>query len=284
MRSSLKLLCGAVFAAIAALPAAAADYTDGNIHKNDYKWMQVNFMDSEKARIPFNAQSDTYMELEFGGRSGIVDFYGYVDWFDLFNRPSDQRHASGSNDNDNSFAKLAPRISLDALTHSNLAFGPVQELYIASEFDIGDRRLWENYIGLGADVKMPWLGKVGVNLMKRYVRENYGAANENNWDGYQLATNYFKPFVFFKDKSFIAYQGYLDYKFGANKIKDDGLHADNSIEWFHGFYWHSDRYAVGYGLKYFHNMALVKDGGSAFPGNKQDTSGFGHYFSMTYKF
>ncbi|WP_412841915.1 outer membrane protein OmpK, partial [Aeromonas dhakensis] len=28
--------------------------------------------------------NDTYFEMEFGGRSGLFDLYGYVDVFDIF--------------------------------------------------------------------------------------------------------------------------------------------------------------------------------------------------------
>ncbi len=115
--------------------------------------------------------------------------------------------------------------------------------------------------------------------MARYVRENFGAENERKWDGYILSTNWFKPFYFFPNNSFISYQGYLDYKFGANEIADSTDRSDTSVEWFNGLYWHSNRYAVGYGLKYYKDMALLKDGGFA-----GETSGFGHYFSVTYKF
>ena len=41
MRKSLLTL--GLLAATAA-PAMAADYSDGDIHKNDYKWLQFNLM------------------------------------------------------------------------------------------------------------------------------------------------------------------------------------------------------------------------------------------------
>nr|WP_277602578.1 outer membrane protein OmpK [Citrobacter freundii] len=44
-------------------------------------------------------------------------------------------------------------------------------------------------------------------------------------------------------------------------------------------YWHSEHYAVGYGLKYFRNMALMENHGGA-----GRTTGLGHYFNLTYKF
>lgn len=285
MTGFMKCALGAALSIVAVSPSFATDFSDGDIHKNDYKWLQFNLMRSENARIPYGAQDDTYVEMEFGGRSGMWDLYGYVDWFDALDSSSDDRHNS-----DNMFAKIAPRLSLDALTKKDLSFGPVKELYIASVTNVGDNALFEHYIGLGSDIQVPWFGKVGLNLYARYVRENYGAHNEGKFDGYMISTNWFKPFKEFENGSFLSYQGYLDYKFGADELKHDaadaGAHASNAMEWFNGLYWHSKRYAVGYGLKYFHNMALVKDDYpvSFLKDGKQDTSGIGHYFSVTYKF
>lgn len=74
--------------------ASAADYKDGDTHKNDYKWFQFNLMQSVDAKVPYDAHNDTYLEMEFGGRSGIFDLYGYVDIFDIFDRKQDDRHDS----------------------------------------------------------------------------------------------------------------------------------------------------------------------------------------------
>ena len=73
MRKSLLAL--GVVAAMSA-PAMAADYSDGDIHKNDYKWLQFNLMGAINEK-PGNSTHD-YLEMEFGGRSGIFDLYGYV--------------------------------------------------------------------------------------------------------------------------------------------------------------------------------------------------------------
>jgi nucleoside-specific channel-forming protein len=254
--------------------AAAADYNDGNTHKDDYKWINFNLMHSVDAKIPYGARNGTYLEMEFGGRSGIFDLYGYVDMFDVFDSKQDDRH-----EGDNFFAKISPRMSLDGLLGYDLSVGPVQEWYIATVTNIGDRELFEHFIGLGSDVNVPWFGKMGMNVYARYVRENYGEANESKWDGYMFSTNWFTPFYHFDNGSYLSYQGYLDYQFGANEIADNQLHSNNATEWFNGLYWHSDRYAVGYGLKYFHNMALTRDNAGA-----GRTTGWGHYFNLTYKF
>lgn len=252
----------------------AAEIKDGDIHKNDFKWFQFNLMQSIDNKIPFGNQQDTYLEMEFGGRSGILDLYGYLDVFDVFDTSDSDRHGG-----DNFFVKIAPRFSLDYLTGHDLSAGPFQEWYISTLFNIGDRALFEQYVGIGTDIQIPWLGKLGANLMARYVRENFGAANERKWDGYILSTNWFTPFYTFANDSFISYQGYLDYKFGANEISNSRDRSDTSLEWFNGFYWHSKRYAAGYGLKLYKDMALLKDGGFA-----GETSGVGHYLSLTYKF
>ena len=217
----------------------SADYAD-NVHKNDYKWLQFNILHSVNNKLPFNNQDDTFFEMEFGGRSGFFDLYGFIDVLDIFDTSKSDLH-----NKDNLFFKFAPKISLDALTGHDLSIGPVTEWYIATQTNVGDRSLFEQFIGIGADIQIPW----------------------------------FKPFYEFTDKSFITYQGFLDYTFGANEISDDIDRTSSSLAWYNGLYWHSERYAAGYGLKIYKDMSLFKDGGIA-----GETSGPGHYFVLSYKF
>lgn len=257
----------------------AADTEVSLLHKNDYKWFQFNIMQSIDNKIPFQNQQDTYLELEFGGRSGIFDLYGYLDVFDIFDSPQSDRHDNSATvQDDNFFFKFAPRVSLNAVFGQDKYEGFVSEVYISGLMNVGDRSLFEQYIGLGSDIQMPWMGKMGLNLMARYVRENFQAENEGRWDGYILSTNWFKPFYDLGPGT-LTYQGYLDYKFAATQISDDTNRSEDSLEWFNGLYWHTKQYALGYGLKYYKDMALLKDGGFA-----GETTGFGHYLSVTYKF
>lgn len=280
MAKFTKTLIAAGLLAAAATPAFAADYS-GDIHKNDFKWMQFNVMHTIDQR-PMSAKdgyNDTYLEMEFGGRSGMFDLYGYVDVFDIFQSSHSDKH-NGSN----IFMKFAPRLSLDALTGKDLSFGPVQELYIATLNNVEtghgkDGNMMENMIGLGADVQVPWFGKVGMNLYARHATESGFTAEEGDWNGYQFSMNWFKPFYTFSNGSFVSYQGYLDYLFDKDTHGDNNQSA-NGLGTFHGIYWHSDRYAVGYGLKYFNEIYGINNG--AFGG--LNTTGFGHYFSVTYKF
>jgi len=252
----------------------AADYTDGNIRKRDSKWFQFNFFNGFENKNPFNNKKDMFFEIEFGGRSGVLDVYGFVDLFDALNTPQSSMH-----NQDNIFFKFEPRISLDGLTKSDLSLGPVKEWYISNLFMVADRSFSLQFIGVGTDMEIPWFGKSVVNLMARYVRENFGAANENRWDGGLLEIAWFKPFYTFDDKSFVSYQGYLNYFFDARMIADSVDRSDNSLEWFNGFFWHTDHYAAGYSLKYDKDIALFRSGGVA-----GTTTGFGHYLVVTVKF
>ncbi|AMG06678.1 outer membrane protein OmpK [Vibrio parahaemolyticus] len=263
MRKSLLAL--SLLAATSA-PVLAADYSDGDIHKNDYKWMQFNLMGAfnELPGFPDGSNHD-YLEMEFGGRSGIFDLYGYVDVFNLASDPGSDK--SGK---EKIFMKFAPRMSLDAVTGKDLSFGPVQELYVSTLMEWGGAsEVNSQKIGLGSDVMVPWLGKIGLNLYGTYD------SNKKDWNGYQISTNWFKPFYFFENGSFISYQGYIDWQFG---MKDEYSSSSYGGAMFNGIYWHSDRFAVGYGLKGYKNIYGIKEV------NGVDSTGFGHYIAVTYKF
>ncbi|WP_428619219.1 outer membrane protein OmpK, partial [Shewanella sp.] len=192
--------------------AFAADRSD--IYATDYKWMQFNAMYAiDEHPIGGDSAHHNYLEMEFGGRKGIVDLYGYVDVFNLGNESSGDK-ASGSGAS-KMFMKFAPRFSLDAITGTDLSFGPVQELYFSTLFNWGGGAIGEDvnatFWGIGADVNVPWLGKTGMNLYAHYD------LNAKEWNGYQFSMNWFKPFHFFDNKSFLSFQGYIDWQFGGDE-------------------------------------------------------------------
>ncbi|GAA0834015.1 outer membrane protein OmpK [Marinomonas arenicola] len=272
-----KLLLGLGIAATAST-ALAADYSD-DIHKNDYSWRQFNLMYAFNELPDPKGNDHDYLEMEFGGRSGIVDLYGYIDVFNLLSSDSSDKYGS-----DKMFLKLAPRFSLDGMTGKDLSFGPVQELYISTLFningghdtDVGTDKesdaVNNAFFGLGADVNVPWLGKVGMNLYGLYDM----TGRRQDWNGYQFSANWFKPLTTFENGSFLAYQGYVDYQFG---MKSEYTSSSTGLANFNGLYWHSKRYAVGYGLKYFHDVYGIQNGQFGLK-----TTGFTQYVDVTYKF
>lgn len=252
-------------------PVFAADYSD-DIHKNDYKFLQFNLMYALNEKPQPSDAGTTghdYLEMEFGGRSGIFDLYGYVD---VFNLTSNDNSDNDKADSDKIYMKFAPRMSLDAVTGKDLSFGPVQELYIASEMNWGGGNAQgpnAQKIGFGSDINVPWLGKMGLNLYATYD------SDLKDWNGFQISNNWFKPLINFENGSFISYQGYIDYQFG---MKDKYSSASNGGAMFNGLYWHSERFAAGYGLKAFYNVYGIKDSSAL------ETTGLTHYFDVTYKF
>ncbi|GGA94345.1 nucleoside-specific channel-forming Tsx family protein [Agarivorans gilvus] len=272
-------LAGAALIAATSLTSHAAEIGD-DVHANDFHWMQLNLMHTidQKPHDIDQGYKDTYLEFEFGGRSGYFDFYGYVDVFDITNSESSSKHETGG-----MFMKFAPRLSLDAVTGKDLSFGPVQELYIANLNNFGQQQQ-EHFIGLGADVALPWFGKVGMNLYSRYSVKNFGNEDEGSFNGFQFSANWFKPVYFFDNGSFISYQGYWDHMFAANGYSSQANRTTSGGQTYHGIYWHSDRFAAGYGLKSFYDTYGMRDGFAAYPGGSPlETTGFGHYFSITYK-
>ena len=230
---------------------------------------------------------DTYVEFEFGGRYEWLDLYGYVDFLDVLNDSSSDKHGQ-----DNFFVDIEPRISIDYLLNKDLSYGALKELYFA--FDIyyadvppeSDKGLKIVWMGIGSDIEIPWLGKSGVNFYTRYIEDNYSASNEGSFDGYVAHINWFKPLYFFSENKFISFQGYVDYEFGSDLGKTDfekTYRTSDSFQSYLGLWLHEKKWAVGYGLKAYKDMTQWKDGQDLF-GKKTDTTGFGHYFNVAYKF
>ncbi|WP_394393752.1 outer membrane protein OmpK [Shewanella woodyi] len=258
-------------------PTFAADRSD--LRGGDYGWMQFNAMYAIN-ELPRDNSTDNghdYLEMEFGGRAGIVDLYGYVDVFNLTNRDyGDKGAGKGSS---KIFMKFAPRFSIDAMTGWDLSVGPIQEVYFSTLFNWDDRvgeGVNSTFWGLGADVMVPWLGKTGMNLY------GYYDLNNKEWNGYQFSMNWFKPVVNFDNGTFVAFQGYVDYQFGADADSTAFVPTTSSggAAYF-GLHWHSDNYALGYGLKAYQDVYLVEDGVGALD---LESTGFAHYFTATYKF
>lgn len=277
MKNVKTIALATALTATMAAPAFAADRSD--LRGGDYGWMQFNAMYAVN-ELPRDGSTDNghdYLEMEFGGRAGIVDLYGYVDVFNLTNRDyGDKGAGKGSS---KIFMKFAPRFSIDAMTGWDLSVGPIQEVYFSTLFNWDDRvgeGVNSTFWGLGADVMVPWLGKTGMNLY------GYYDLNNKEWNGYQFSMNWFKPVVNFDNGSFIAFQGYVDYQFGADAVDDEFVPTTSSggAAYF-GLHWHSDNYALGYGLKGYNDVYLLKDDGGIVG---LETTGFAHYFTATYKF
>ena len=240
------------------------------VQSNDYKWINLNLMYAHKELPRPKATTHdghNYFELEFGGRSGILDLYGYVDIFNLSNRDESDKKGQPK-----AFMKFAPRLSL---TGSLDTLGPVTDIYLATLFSWGggSKDTNNSFWGLGADLQVPWFGKVGLNLYGLYD------LNKKDWNGLQVSTNWFTPFYKFANGSFIAYQGYIDYQFGAKSTFAGSPQSKSGGAMFNGLYWHYNKFAMGYGLKLYSDIYLIKNNSSGLK-----SSGASNFFAVSYKF
>ena len=225
------------------------------------QWANVILMKGVNQRGgPFKFD-DTYLEVEFGGRYEWLDLYGYVDFIDILNSKSSDKH--GSN---NYFVDIEPRISLDYLFNKDFSYKALKELYLAFDYYYADepngKGLNVLWMGIGSDIDIPWLGTSGVNFYTRYIDENYGASNEHTFDGYVAHINWFKPLYFFTDSRFISFQGYLDYEFGSDLDENSferQYRTSDSLQSYLGLYLHNKSWLIGYGLKAYKNMTQWKD-------------------------
>ncbi|CAM3307650.1 nucleoside-specific channel-forming Tsx family protein [Shewanella violacea] len=282
MKNVKTLALATALAATAAMsaPTFAADRGE-DIRSGDYSWMQFNAMYAvnELPRSDADDGGHDYLEMEFGGRAGFVDLYGYVDVFNLATGDSGDK-ATGAGKS-KMFMKFAPRFSIDAITGWDLSAGPIQEVYFSTLFNWGGGIIGEDvnasFWGIGADVMVPWLGKTGMNLYAHYDM------NGKEWNGYQFSMNWFKPFYNFDNGSFVSFQGYVDYQFGADDDYGNEFvpMTSNGGAAYFGVHWHSDNYALGYGLKAYQDVYLLEDNGGIVG---LETTGFAHYFTATYKF
>lgn len=183
----------------------------------DFKFVNFNLMHGNGMTALGPKANDTYLEIEIGGRKGAFDFYGYIDFSDVVHNEefSDFNEKSNEAGNTNFFAELMPRISMNELLDVNLSFGPVKEVYLAGYLKVGESDLWINGLGLGTDIEVPWLGTMGLNAYALYVAEDFDSEREEKWDGYLIKNNWFKPFYFFDNGTFLSYQGYMAYQFDA---------------------------------------------------------------------
>lgn len=185
--------------ALAALSYSASSFaaTDSPEYASDWWHQSVNVVGSYHTRFGPQLNNDVYLEYEAFAKKDWFDFYGYLDVPKFFG-------AGNSNDKgiwdkgSPLFMEIEPRFSIDKLTNTDLSFGPFKEWYFANNYiyDMGhnsDNRQNTWYMGLGTDIDTHSDVGLSLNVYAKYQWENYGAPNENSWDGYRFKVKYFVP-------------------------------------------------------------------------------------------
>ena len=189
------LAAGAALALSASFSASAAE-NDKPQYLSDWWHQSVNVVGSYHTRFGPQIRNDTYLEYEAFAKKDWFDFYGYIDAPVFFGGNSTAKGIW--NKGSPLFMEIEPRFSIDKLTNTDLSFGPFKEWYFANNYiyDMGrndsqEQSTW--YMGLGTDIDTGLPMSLSLNVYAKYQWQNYGASNENEWDGYRFKVKYFVP-------------------------------------------------------------------------------------------
>ena len=170
--------------------------------------------------------NDTYLEYEYYGQKGPFSLYGYMDAPKVLGIGS--RYDTGVWDKGSPlFSEQQPRISIDDVLRKKLGFGPFKKFYVAFDwiYDEGENdasRQNTLYYGLGTDIDTHTELNLSVNVYAKRQWENYGAANENTWDGYRLQAIYSYPLASNLFGGSLTYEGFFNWDFGSRLAEETG--------------------------------------------------------------
>lgn len=222
------LAAGAALTFIGSFTVKAADNSGEFV--SDWWHQSVNVVGSYHTRFGPQLRNDTYLEYEAFAKKDWFDFYGYIDAPRFFGGDSNARgiwnHGSPL------FMEIEPRFSIDKLTGLDLGFGPFKEWYFANNYvyDMGRnsanrQNTW--YMGLGTDIDTGLPMGLSLNVYAKYQWENYGAANEDSWDGYRFKIKYFVPITDLWGGK-LSYIGFTNFDWDSD-LGDEAYRTNNSI-------------------------------------------------------
>jgi len=228
----------------------AADYTDGDVRKHDNTYINLNLFHAMNLPNPGGeTYEDTYLEVEGGGRSGVLDFYFFADVNHIL--------LQGRHDNNPGefFVKIQPRLSIDGMTRSDLAFGPVKEWFVATMFK-GGNGFERYYAGIGTDLKVPGFDLLNINF---YAMSQHVEEDSLDFGGVTIAPNWYTVLHHFSENTYLTYQGWMEYSFGnayAARESDVGTHVE--FQMFNGFYtYFMKHYALSASIKFHRQIGFM---------------------------
>jgi len=278
---------------LAALSCSASSFaaTDSSEYVSDWWHQSVNVVGSYHTRFGPHLNNDVYLEYEAFAKKDWFDFYGYVDLPKSFG-------AGNSNDSgiwdkgSPLFMEIEPRFSIDKLTNTDLSFGPFKEWYFANNYiyDMGHNRAnrqntW--YMGLGTDIDTHSDIGLSLNIYAKHQWENYGAANENSWDGYRFKVKYFVPITTLWGGN-LSYIGFTNFDWGSDlRDKSDASRTGNAIASSHILALNYAHWHYSFVARWFHNGGQWADGQELNFGDGPFTvksTGWGYYLVVGYNF
>lgn len=179
-------------------PALAADWSATNVqllHGSGYE-----LASSEDATI-------ITLEHASGWKYGDNFFF-----FDLF-QPFDKDSAI--------YGEWHPRFSFGKLTGNDFSFGPVKDVLLATELNVGNQ--WRAYFyGVGFDLDIPHFAFFSVNFfLRKEFNSQFGPTLE--YDSFQISPSWNLPFTLGEAR--FEFGGFLDYAGGDGDFEANLLTA-----------------------------------------------------------
>lgn len=282
----MMLAAGAALTFIGSFTVKAADNSGEFV--SDWWHQSVNVVGSYHTRFGPQLRNDTYLEYEAFAKKDWFDFYGYIDAPRFFGGDSNARgiwnHGSPL------FMEIEPRFSIDKLTGLDLGFGPFKEWYFANNYvyDMGRnsanrQNTW--YMGLGTDIDTGLPMGLSLNVYAKYQWENYGAANEDSWDGYRFKIKYFVPITDLWGGK-LSYIGFTNFDWDSD-LGDEANRTNNSIASSHILALNYSHWHYSIVARYFHNGGQWENGAGLNFGKGDfnvKSTGWGYYLVAGYNF
>lgn len=163
----------------------------------------ITFSSQVNAEMQWSDFSLSYLsgnEYEVGDKSRkvlTIEHASGHSWGDNFFFAERTKSKNGTIEN---YYELAPRLSLGHLTGSDLSFGIVSDVFVATTWEQGE--FFDNYLlGIGVSLAVP-----GFN----YLTANVYQANNGEWDNDQMLTvTWGVPFKL--GRAVFLYDGFLDW-------------------------------------------------------------------------
>lgn len=285
-----KIFAAGAFIALSYSVPTLADDAKGE-YLSDWWHQSVNVVGSYHTRFGPQLTNDLYLEYEAFAHKDWFDFYGYID----IPRTFDVGNGTGTgiwNKGSPLFMEIEPRFSIDKITGADLSFGPFKEWYFANNYIYDQGRnsasrqnTW--YMGLGTDIDTHTPLSLSANIYAKYQWENYGAANENKWDGYRFKVKYFLPLAEVWGGN-LSYIGFTNFDWGSDLANNgNNSRSNNSIASSHILALNYTHWHYSFVARYFHNGGQWNDGTELNFGNGNfnvKSTGWGYYAVIGYNF
>lgn len=83
-------------------------------------------------------------------------------------------------------------------------------------------------MGLGTDIETGLPMSLSLNVYAKYQWQNYGASNENEWDGYRFKVKYFVPITQLWGGN-LSYIGFTNFDWGSDRATITSMTTTGSM-------------------------------------------------------